>query len=750
MYPFLSIVMSNDNAFAPQKEYTLELGDQKLVVKTGMLANQTSATVLCQMGDTVSMSNCTMSREARSGVDFLPLQVVYQEKYYASGKIAGSRFRKREGRPADDFVLMARIVDRGLRPTFPKNFHNDIQVFCTVLSYDGESKHDVASANAANLAVALSSAPSDGTLGSVRVGMVEGEFVLNPTSEVMKRSDLDLFVTASEGRVVMIEAGANELGEADILAAIAFGKKWAQKISSFFADIQKELGKEKIVLEADEKDYSEALEYLSSYALPTITKAIKDPLPKLERRAIFGDLMNEAAEKLEEKYGSAEDNEELAELYENGGKLMDKVIKAEVRRLILDEGVRMSGRTIEQIRPVGSIVDVLPNVVHGSALFQRGETQGLTTCTLGAPGDKQLVEGMEGEKELRYMHHYNFPPFSVGETSNRLFVGNREIGHGNLAQRALEPVLPTEEEFPYTIRTVTEILESNGSSSMAATCGSTLSMMAAGVPIKSPVSGIAMGLMSDEESGKYIILSDLQDEEDFGGDMDFKVTGTKQGVTAIQMDIKVKGLPDHVFEEALERARVGRLHIMDAMLAAIAEPRPELSPRAPRIETIQIDPDDIRLVIGKGGETIQKITGDLGVQIDIEDSGLVFVTAPDGEVMQKAADWIQMIVAKPEVGKVYDSKVVRIIDGVGAIVEFLGGKDGMIHISELQWKRTENVEDVVNVGDEVQAMVVEYNESDGKTRLSLKQTTEKPEGYEERPPRRGPPRGGDRRGPPRR
>ena len=417
----------------------------------------------------------------------------------------------------------------------------------------------------------------------------------------------------------------------------------------------------------------------------------------------------------------------------------------------------MSSRAIDQIRQLTALVDVLPNRVHGSALFQRGETQGLTTCTLGAPGDKQIVEGMEGEHKLRYMHHYNFPPFSVGETSNRLMVGNREIGHGNLAQRGLEPVLPKEEDFPYTIRTVTEILESNGSSSMAATCGSTLALMAAGVPISAPVSGIAMGLMSDEEKGKYVILTDLQDEEDFGGDMDFKVTGTAKGVTAIQMDIKIKGLPDAVFAEALERAHKGRMEVMEVMLAAIPEPRKEMSPFAPRIETIQIDPEDIRLVIGKGGETIQKITGELGVEIDIEDSGLIFVTSTNGEAMQKAKEWIQGIVAKPEVGKVYSAKVVRIIPGVGAIVEFLKGKDGMIHISELQWQRTENVEDVVKVGQELDVKVVEYDPIEGRTRLSLKQMSSPPEGWTPRPPRpaggfggprRGP--GGPHRGPPRR
>lgn len=713
-------------------------------MKTGLLANQANATVLAQMGDTVSMSNCTISKKAREGVDFLPLQVVYQEKYYAGGVIGGSRYRKREGRPGDEYVLLARVIDRGLRPMFPKEIHNDIQVFCTVMSYDFENEHDITSANAANLAVTLSDCPCDGPLGTVRVGMIGGELVLNPSREARKKCDLDLILTASLERIVMIEAAANEVSEEEMLRAIEFGKKWAQKIARFFADIQKEIGKPKFEVEPA-FSHDEALAYLKEWALPTINSAIKTPLPKLERRAILNDLMSQAEEKLKEKYPPVEGDEELEKLYSHASSLIDKVIKGEVRRLILEEGTRMSGRKIEEIRSISAMVDILPNRVHGSAVFQRGETQGLTTCTLGSPGDKQLVEGMEGEQELRYMHHYNFPPFSVGETSNRLFVGNREVGHGNLAQRGIEPVLPSEEEFPYTIRTVTEILESNGSSSMAAACGSTLALMAAGVPIKAPVSGIALGLVSDEEKGKYVVLSDLQDEEDFGGDMDFKVTGTAKGITAIQMDIKIKGLPDSVFKDALERSKVGRAQILAEMLKAIPEVRTEMSPYAPRIETINIDPDDIRLVIGKGGETIQKITKETGVQIDIEDSGIVFITSPNGEQMKNAVEWIQGIVAKPEVGAVYDCKVVRIIDGVGAIVEFLRGKDGMIHISELQWKRTERVEDVLNLGDEIKAKVVEYDPVDGKTRLSLKQMQERPEGMPEQPPR-----GGGRGGPPRR
>ncbi len=730
--------------YAP-KEFTLELGNKTMVVRTGGLARQANAAVEVRMGDTVSLGTCTISAKPRENVDFLPLQVVYQEKFYAGGKIAGSRFRKREGRPSDDYVLLARVIDRGLRPMFPKHMHNDIQVMCTVLSYDFENEHDIASANAANLSVALSDCPADGPLGTVRVGMIGGELVLNPTREAREKSDLDMFVTASLERVVMIEAGANEVSEADILKAIEFGKKWAQKIAQFFADLQKQVGKPKFEVPAA-YTHEEGLAFIDAWARPTVTKAVKDDMPKLDRRKIFNGLMDEAAKKLEEKFGPAGDNAELADLYKHGAYLVDKVIKKEVRRLVIEEGIRMSSRKVDQIRPLAAMVDILPNRVHGSALFQRGETQGLTTCTLGAPGDKQIVEGMEGEHQLRYMHHYNFPPFSVGETSNRLMVGNREIGHGNLAQRGLEPVLPPAETFPYTIRTVTEILESNGSSSMAATCGSTLALMAAGVPLKAPVSGIALGLMSDEDAGKYVILSDLQDEEDFGGDMDFKLTGTAKGVTAIQMDIKIKGLPDAVFAEALERSKTGRAQILEVMLKAIAQPRTEMSPYAPRIETIQINPDDIRLVIGKGGETIQKITGELGVEIDIEDSGLIFVTSANGEAMAKAKAWIQAIVEKPEVGKVYKGKIIRIIDGVGAILEFLPGKDGMIHISEMQWGRTERVEDVVKLGEEREAKVIEYDAQEGKTRLSIKQLTTPPEGWTPPPPRTGG-FGGPRRGP---
>ncbi|MEI8229808.1 MAG: polyribonucleotide nucleotidyltransferase [Candidatus Peregrinibacteria bacterium] len=730
-----------------QQDYTLMLGDQEMVFSTGLIGTQANATVLCRIGGTVAMGNVTVSAKARD-VDFLPLQVVYQEKYYAGGRIAGSRFRKREGRPADQYVLLGRVVDRGLRPMIQKHIRNDIQVFCTILSYDMEHEHDIAAVNAANLAVAISDCPADGPLGTVRVGLIGGELVLNPTREARLKSDLDMFVTASPERVVMIEAGANQVPEAEIVKAIQFGKKWAQKIALYFQDLQKKIGKPKMEFPAVFSN-DEAMQKLKDWALPTISKAIKDPIEKLKRRAMFTELMNTSAAKLEETYGAAGDKKELIELYKHAPEMMDKVIKGEVRRLILDEGTRMSSRKITEIRPISAMVDTLPNFVHGSALFQRGETQGLTTVTLGGPGVQQISEGMEGEHKLRYMHHYNFPPFSVGETSNRLMVGNREIGHGNLAQRALEPVLPPVEGYPYTIRTVTEILESNGSSSMAATCASTLALMAAGVPITAPVSGIALGLISDEPNNKYIVLSDLQDEEDFGGDMDFKMAGTEKGVTAIQMDIKIKGLPDSVFEEAIERSRTGRLEILAVMLKAIPEPRKEMSPHAPRIEIIQVNPEDIRLIIGKGGEMIQKITKELGVEIDIEDSGLVYVTSVNGESMVKAKEWIQGIVSKPEVGKVYDSKVVRIIPGVGAIVEFLRGKDGMVHISELAWTRTEQVEDVLKVGQEVKVIVIEYDAQEGKTRLSLKQMTPPPEGFRAPPPRSGGFSGGHR-GPPRR
>ncbi|NOS66969.1 MAG: polyribonucleotide nucleotidyltransferase [Candidatus Peribacteraceae bacterium] len=746
---------------SPQKEYSLELGSEKLIIKVGAIAPQANASVICQIGDTVVLGNCTVSAKARTGVDFLPLQVVYQEKFYAGGKIAGSRFRKREGRPGDDYVLLARVIDRGLRPMIDKNIRKDIQVFCTVLSYDFEHEHDIVSGNAANLAVAISDCPADGPLGMVRVGLIGGELVLNPSREARLKCDLDMFVTASLDRVVMIEAGANQVPEAEVLKAIQFGKKWAQKIAKFFADIQKEIGKPKFVVDPAFA-HDEAYQYLKAWALSDITKAIKTHMAKNVRRGIFNKLMEESVEKLKEKFPTPKDFteeqlEEFQKLHNYGPVFIDKIVKNEMRRLVLEEGTRMSGRKVDQIRSLSAMIDILPNRVHGSALFERGETQGLTTVTLGGPGDKQIVEGMEPEHELRFMHHYNFPPFSVGETSNRLFVGNREIGHGNLAQRGLEPVLPPLESYPYTIRVVTEILSSNGSSSMAATCGCTLALMAAGVPITTPVSAIALGLISDEEKGKYIILTDLQDEEDFGGDMDFKVCGTAKGVTAIQMDIKIKGLPDSVFEEALTRAAVGRGEVLKVMLAAIKEPRKEMSPYAPRIETIQINPEDIRLVIGKGGEMIQKITKELGVEIDIEDSGLVFVTSVNGEAMEKAKVWIKSIVEKPEVGKVYKGKVVRIIDGTGAIMEFLPGKDAMIHISELAWGRTEKVEDVLKMGQEVEAKCIEYDAVEGKTRMSLKQMTTPPEGWVAPPPRPsfggrpgGGGFGGPRRGPPRR
>jgi polyribonucleotide nucleotidyltransferase len=734
-----------------QVEYSLELGNQTLVVKMGAWATQASSSVLCQIGDTVVLSNTTISATERPGVDFLPLQLVYQPKYYAGGKIGGSRFRKREGRPGDEYILLGRVIDRGLRPMFPKHLHRDIQVFCTVLSYDFENEHDVVAANAANLSVALSDCPCDGPIGSVRVGLIGGELVLNPSREARTKADLDMFVTASLDRVLMIEAGANQVPEEEIIRAIAFGKKWAQKIARFFDDIQKQIGKPKFVMEPAFM-HDEAYAYLKEWALADVNRAIKSPMAKAARRAIFGQYMTGASDKLKEKWpltGDAAQDAELQKIHANGSAFMDKIVKSEVRRLVLEEGLRMSSRKVDEIRPLTAMIDVLPNRVHGSALFERGETQGLTTCTLGAPGDKQIVENMEGEYKQRYMHHYNFPPFSVGETSNRLMVGNREIGHGSLAQRGLEPVLPSEESFPYTIRTVTEILSSNGSSSMAATCGSTLALMAAGVPISAPVSAIALGLMSDEEKGQYVVLTDLQDEEDFGGDMDFKVCGTEKGVTAIQMDIKIKGLPDSVFEDALLKSRTGRAEVLKVMLAAIAAPRTEMSPFAPRVESIQINPEDIRLVIGKGGEMIQRITGELGVEIDIEDSGLVFVTSVNGEAMQKAKDWIKAIVEKPEVGKVYKGKVVRIIDGTGAIVEFLPGKDAMIHISELAWGRTEKVEDVLALGQEVEAKVIEYDAQEGKTRMSLKQMSAPPEGWVAPPPRTGG-FGGPRRGPPRR
>jgi polyribonucleotide nucleotidyltransferase len=694
------------------QEFRITLGDKDLIVEVGKLAQQTNGSCTVRVGDTVILATAVMAKEAREGVDFLPLMVNYQEKMYASGKIKSSRFIKRETRPSDDKILMARVADRTYRPLFPKYFYKDIQVMLTTLSYDIENEHDMVAAIAGSVALTISDIPFEGPTASVRVGLINGEFVLNPTHEARKTSDLDLIVSSDLHNVIMIEAGANEVPEEKMLEAIAFGKKWGQKIAKFIVDIQKKVGKPKMEFTPPKEN-----EFIESYIDKTysakIMKAIYERTGKLDRFGYFYELKKEAVEYFKDKVDESE--------LKGVTSAMDHLVKHIVRENILENEKRIGGRKLKEIRPLSCEVGLLPRT-HGSGLFNRGETQGLTTCTLGAPGDAQIIDGIEGEEKKSYFHHYNFPPFSVGETSNRLNPGNREIGHGALAERALIPVLPKKEDFPYTIRTCTEVLASNGSSSMAATCGSTLALMDAGVPIRKPVAGIAMGLMTSHHNPElYKVLTDLQDEEDMGGDMDFKVTGTRDGITAIQMDIKIKGLPDKIFKEALEQAFEGRIQILDMMEKVIAKPRAELSPFAPRLITIKVNPEKIRFIIGPGGEMINKIIEETGVQsIDIDDDGTVIITSTSGEGSEKAKAWVENICADPEVGKIYQNVKITKMFEFGGLVEFMPGKEGMIHVSEVADEYVQDVSKFLKEGQVVNCKLLAIDERSGKFKMSMK------------------------------
>lgn len=694
------------------KSFSLPIGDKEFIIEVGKLAPLCNGSCTVRYGDTVILATAVMSKEARPGVNFLPLMVNYQEKFYASGMIKSSRFIKRETRPSDDKILMARVADRTYRPLFPKDFHRDIQVMLTTLSYDKENEHDMIATIAGSAALAISDIPFEGPTATVRVGIIDGEFVLNPTAEARTKSDLDLIVSTDPNNIIMIEAGANEVPEDKMLEAMQFGKKWATKIATFIKGIQDEIGKKRIEFIAPEKN-KEIIDYVNNTYADKVMDALYNKPKKLERFGYFRELTKEATEYFEDKV----DESELGQV----GAAMDKLVKNTVRKNILENDKRIGGRKMEEVRPLSIEVGLLPRT-HGSGLFNRGETQGLTTCTLGSPGDAQILDGIEGEVKKGYFHHYNFPPFSVGETNNRLFTGNREVGHGALAERALMPVLPNKEDFPYTIRTVTEILASNGSSSMAATCGSTLALMDAGVPIKKPVGGVAMGLMTDHDNpSNYRILTDLQDEEDMGGDMDFKVTGTDAGITAIQMDIKLKAIPDNIFVEALEAARKGRLVILDAMTKVIAEPRKELSQHAPQLITMKINPEKIRFVIGPGGEVINKIIDETGIDsLDIDDDGTIVITTPGGDSGAKAKAWVESIVAEPEAGKTYEnSKVTKVLE-FGAIVEFMPGKEGMVHVSEISDEFVKDVNTIIKEKQIVNVKLLEIDERNNRFKLTMK------------------------------
>lgn len=683
--------------------FEMELGGRKLVIENGKMAKQANGAVLVRYGDTVVLVTATASAEPREGVDFFPLTVDYEEKMYAAGKIPGG-FIKREGRPSSDAILCARLIDRPIRPLFPKGYRNDVQIVATVMSVEQDNAPELAAMIGASAALTVSDIPFNGPIAGVRVGRVNDEFVINPTEEQRKVSTLNLTVAGSYDAVMMVEAGANELPEEVILDAILFGHQEIKRIVEFQNEIRNECGKEK----REAKLFTvpeELMTAVRDYTKDRLDEATRNP-DKLDRDAHIADINAEAMEHFLVEYPEMDKEIAIA---------LHDIEKEIVRRMITHEKIRPDGREVEEVRPVSCEVGLLPRT-HGSGLFTRGQTQILTVTTLGPLGDEQIIDGLGPETTKHYIHHYNFPGYSVGEAKPIRSPGRREIGHGALAERALVPVIPTTEEFPYTIRLVSEVLESNGSSSMGSVCGSTLSLMNAGVPIKRPVSGVAMGLV--KEGDKYTILTDIQGMEDALGDMDFKVAGTTEGVTAIQMDIKVAGIDRDILYSALQQAKRGRAFILGKMLECIDKPATELSPYAPRVETIKIKVDKIRDVIGTGGKVVKKIIDETGVQIDIHEDGNIFISSVDAESMKKARQMIEDIVREVEVGEVYTGKVTRLMK-FGAFIEVLPGKEGLCHISQLADHRVEKVEDVVQVGDQLQVKVVEIDDK-GRVNLSHK------------------------------
>ncbi len=684
------------------KKYTMDLAGLPLTLEFGKYCEQAAGSVWVHLGDTVVMVNATMSPEARPGVDFFPLAVDVEEKQYSVGKIPGG-FIKREGRPTEKATLTCRLIDRPLRPLFPKGMRNDVQVVATILSVDKDIPPEIPAMIGSSIALAISEIPWGGPTGSVVVGLVDGEFVCCPNEEQMAKSKMHLTVSGTRDAVLMVEAGAQEVSEKVMLDAIMFGHEWIKKIIAFQDQIIAEIGKEKaqVALVVTGDDVKAAVR---EFAYDKC-KWVFDTTVREERQEREAQVKAETIEALGAQFEGRESEIADALYYLN---------KEIMRKKILEEGVRPDGRTVTEIRPIWCEVGVLPRT-HGSAVFTRGQTQALTVTTLGSTSEGQVLDGLSNEDFKRYIHHYNMPPYATGEAGRLKSPGRREIGHGALAERALLPVIPSEEEFPYALRLVSEILSSNGSSSMASVCGSTLSLMDAGVPIHAPVAGVAMGLIKDAETGKVCVLTDIQGLEDFLGDMDFKVAGSMNGITAIQMDIKIAGIDRSILETALNQALQGRLFILGKMLDCLGAPRAELSKWAPKIVRFTINPEKIREVIGPGGKMINKIIAETGVKIDIEDDGRVFISTPDADAAAKARKIIEGIAKDIEVGEVYTGKVVRIMN-FGAFVELLPGKDGMIHISKLDNKRVEKVEDVVNIGDEIE---VKVSEIDAQGRINL-------------------------------
>ncbi|MFS0561162.1 polyribonucleotide nucleotidyltransferase [Terribacillus sp. 179-K 1B1 HS] len=691
---------------ADQKQvFSTEISGQTFTVEIGELAKQANGACLIQYGDTSVLSTVTGSKEPKD-LPFFPLTVNYEERLYAVGKIPGG-FIKREGRPSEKAVLASRLIDRPIRPLFPDGFRNDVQVISMVMSVDQDYSSEIAAMIGSSIAISISDIPFHGPIAGVVVGRVDGEFVINPTKEQQEKSDIDLSVAGTKDAINMVEAGAQEVPEDIMLEAIMFGHEEIKRLVAFQEEIVAAVGKEKMEVQLFDLD-KELTEDVKNRCYDQLKAAI-EVHEKKAREAAISDVKNEMVAFYEEQEADEDTIKQVKGI-------LDKLVKEEVRRAITKDKIRPDGRGVDEIRPLSSRIGVLPRT-HGSALFTRGQTQALSVCTLGALGDVQILDGLDTEETKRFMHHYNFPHFSVGETGPIRGPGRREIGHGALGERALEKVIPSEKDFPYTIRLVSEILESNGSTSQASICASTMAMMDAGVPIKAPVAGIAMGLVKSGDD--YTILTDIQGMEDALGDMDFKVAGTEKGVTALQMDIKIEGLSREILEEALTQARKGRLEILGHMMSTISEPKEELSAYAPKILTMTINPDKIRDVIGPSGKQINKIIEETGVKIDIEQDGTVFISSTDSAKNELAKQIISDIVREVEVGEVYEGTVKR-IEKFGAFVELFKGKDGLVHISELAEERVGKVEDVVKIGDKLKVKVKEIDRQ-GRVNLSHKQ-----------------------------
>lgn len=680
--------------------YSIELGGRTLTMEIGKIAKQANGAVLVRYGDTAVVVAATGTKTPREGVDFFPLTVDFEEKMYAVGKIPGG-FIKREGRPAETAILTSRLIDRPIRPMFPEGYHNDVQIVATAVSVDPDNAPDIPAMIGASCALSISDIPFEGPIAGVRVGMIDGQYIINPTIEQAKVSRLNLAVAGTKDAILMVEAGAKEISEDEMLDAIWFGHEEIKKLVEWQEKIMAEVGKPKMEVPVYEPPAELAAE-IEAYGAEQLKAALMDA-NKLEREENVARIKAEIADAFMEKY--PDNAKDVAYITQ-------KLVKKIVRRTISVDKIRPDGRALDEVRHVTCEVGLLARP-HGSALFTRGQTQILNVLALAPLSEAQTLDGLGVELTKRYIHHYNFPPYSVGETKPLRSPGRREIGHGALAERALLPVIPSEEEFPYAIRLVSETLESNGSSSMGSVCASTLSLMDAGVPIKAPVAGVAMGLVKDGDY--FTILTDIQGLEDALGDMDFKVAGTKNGITAIQMDIKIDGINKEIFKQALAQAKRGREHIMGIMLDCISEPRKELSKYAPKITTIHVDPEKISKIIGPGGKTIKKIVEETGAKIDIEEDGHVYIAAVNSEEAAKAIDMINGITAEAEVGKVYTGKVTRLM-AFGAFVEILPGKEGLVHISQLSTERVNKVEDVVSVGDEI---VVKVTEIDQKGRINL-------------------------------